>query len=232
MLLAIDTATRFAAVAVVAGTEVVFAEAGVRPRSHVEELGPILDRAMRWRPAGQRPRGAYAGPESPGPAAVVLGRGPGSFAGLRVGLSAGQTMAWALGVPAVGVCSLDALALAVDRRFTGYVVSDARRRELFYAEYADGERCGDPAVSGREQVAGLVAGHDVVGDVDLLVTMDRKAAGTTAVDPIALGLVAARAVQRGRRDPALPLYLRAPDISASAASPAPRPAPGADHARR
>ena len=59
---------------------------------------------------------------------LVVGTGPGSFTGTRIGLALAQGLALALDVPAAGVSTLDALASARDGAFP---VVDARRREVF-----------------------------------------------------------------------------------------------------
>lgn len=67
---------------------------------------------------------------------VAVGLGPGLFTGLRVGVVAGKTLAQVLGVPIVGIPSLDALAFGV--RYTSRTIAaviDARRGEVFYAFY-------------------------------------------------------------------------------------------------
>lgn len=67
---------------------------------------------------------------------IAVGLGPGLYTGMRVGIATGKTLAQALGVPIIGVASLDALALAV--RHTARLICaaiDARRGEVFAAFY-------------------------------------------------------------------------------------------------
>lgn len=138
--------------------------------------------------------------------AVVVGCGPGPFTGLRVGMATAAAYGHALGVPVHGVCSLDAIA----RQTTGavLVVTDARRREVYWARYRDGVRVGGPDVSaaadvdtdGVEQVAGSVA-HCALFDL--------PRTGPERPDPA--GLVAAVGDWAGEPPALVPLYLRRPD---------------------
>ena len=159
--------------------------------------------------------------------AVAVGVGPGPFTGLRVGIVTGLAMADALGVPVYGCCSLDAVG-AWDDEPERVVVTDARRREVYWAEYDDvGQRVAGPAVATPAALADALreAGWTgrVVGDGAL-----RHAevfAPWTVPDeprypsPDGLVLLAARRALEGAPSEALtPLYLRRPDAVPPAAA--------------
>jgi tRNA threonylcarbamoyl adenosine modification protein YeaZ len=136
--------------------------------------------------------------------AVVVGCGPGPFTGLRVGMATGAAYGHALDIPVYGVCSLD--AIGVDTAGEALVVTDARRREVYWARYRDGVRIGGPAVNAAADVpagASAVAGspeHAALFDLPRL----------TPVQPTASGLV--RVVDwEAAPAPLVPLYLRRPD---------------------
>ena len=85
---------------------------------------------------------------------VVIGMGPGPFTGLRAGIAFGRAFAFARNIPWTGVCSLDAIALNhTEPHFV--VATDARRKELFYAEYIDGARVAEPQVAVHQMVSEL-----------------------------------------------------------------------------
>jgi tRNA threonylcarbamoyladenosine biosynthesis protein TsaB len=67
---------------------------------------------------------------------IVVAKGPGSYTGVRIGLSIAKSMAWALGIPIVGVSSLEVLAYQ-GRFFDGYVFPffDARRGLVYAGIY-------------------------------------------------------------------------------------------------
>jgi tRNA threonylcarbamoyl adenosine modification protein YeaZ len=149
--------------------------------------------------------------------AVVVGLGPGPFTGLRVGVMTAAALADALGIPAYGVCSLDAVE-DWDAIGPRVVVADARRKEVYWAEYsADGERLAGPAVMRpAELVAALEeTGWDgrVVGAAALHYEVAR-ATEPRYPDPGHLVLAAASRVLGGAPSETLvPLYLRRPDAT-------------------
>jgi tRNA threonylcarbamoyl adenosine modification protein YeaZ len=91
---------------------------------------------------------------------VVVGVGPGPFTGLRVGLVTASVFAHAREIPIHGICSLDAIAF--DYAKPCIVVTDARRKELYWARY-EGIRIGEPQVSKPEVIASQFPDADFVG---------------------------------------------------------------------
>ncbi|MCR5978784.1 tRNA (adenosine(37)-N6)-threonylcarbamoyltransferase complex dimerization subunit type 1 TsaB [Gordonia jinghuaiqii] len=156
--------------------------------------------------------------------AVVIGCGPGPFTGLRVGMATGAAFADALGVPAYGVCSLDALAQEADAGSAAsdvLVVTDARRREVYWGLYRNGERRRGPEVTAPAVVADELA-RDLAdgvigvaaGSASHLELVGWAGAPPRVRVPSVRGLVAAAApgIMAGvAPEPLVPLYLRRPD---------------------
>jgi tRNA threonylcarbamoyl adenosine modification protein YeaZ len=79
--------------------------------------------------------------------------GPGPFTGLRVGITFARSFAMARHIPVIGICSLD--AIAVDQN--EYTVAiDARRKEIYWASYRDGQRVVGPEVSKPAEVSDFI----------------------------------------------------------------------------
>ena len=146
--------------------------------------------------------------------------GPGSFTGLRVGMAFAKGLTIALGVPAVGVGSLEALAMTVRPRDTLKEVIaaciDARRGQVYLQVFREGRAWDQPqALSAEDAVVevGLVAGDrhiQLAGSGSALLAPLLSRAHLSAVetpDPAVLARLAMA------RDPAplTPIYLRAPD---------------------
>ncbi len=233
LLIAIDTATPACSVALVdvdweqpaAGTATgtgavrTMSRASRRvidPRRHAELLVPlvrdVLDEATT-RPADLD--------------AVVVGLGPGPFTSLRVGVVTAGAFADALGRPAYGVCSLDGVGADTSGRVA--VVTDARRREVYWAVYAEGERVAGPFVGRpqavvdelREMSVAQVVGPGVVLYPDVFAGLTGSSPGTGAgpidsgyLDPVTLARLAGSDALAGRPPaPLVPLYLRRPDAA-------------------
>jgi tRNA threonylcarbamoyl adenosine modification protein YeaZ len=137
---------------------------------------------------------------------VVTGLGPGPFTGLRVGVVTAAALADARGLPVVGVCSLDAIGSGART-----VVTDARRKEIYWAAYAaDGERVEGPAVVRPEE---LQRQGPFVGDPAFA---ERLGAPVTPAEVTTAGLLRAAGPQLADPSaaaPLVPLYLRRPDAT-------------------
>jgi tRNA threonylcarbamoyladenosine biosynthesis protein TsaB len=94
--------------------------------------------------------------------AVVVVHGPGSFTGVRVGLSAAKGLSEAGGVGLIAVSRLALLAAGVDEGGGPvHAVLDAGRGEFYYGEYV-GRRCLREALMGADDLLTAVAGGVVV----------------------------------------------------------------------
>jgi tRNA threonylcarbamoyl adenosine modification protein YeaZ len=208
VILAIDTATPAVTAGIVKldGVEVLAERVTVDARAHAEQLTPNVLAAL-----------TDAGLTVDDLGAVVVGCGPGPFTGLRVGMATAAAYGHALGIPVHGVCSLDAIGIeSAATAAEVLVVTDARRREVYWARYRDGVRVDGPAVDTPADVptdADAVAGspeHAALFDLPRL----------AAVYPTAAGLVRSVADWTAEPAPLVPLYLRRPDAKPRSEQPA------------
>ncbi len=211
LVLALDTSSPAVSAALVRvtpdGSECLAEHVVVDARRHGELLALGVRAVLDGRPATEL-------------GAVVVGTGPGPFTGLRVGLVTAATMGDALGVPAYGVCSLDAVGEG-DR----VVVADARRKEVYWARYAAGARVEGPAVERPAELAERLRGSGarLVGAGAVL---HREALHGLTVDdaevhpsgPALVRLAAERVLEGAPSEALTPLYLRRPDAVTPAAS--------------
>lgn len=199
LLLAIDTSTPQVGVAVCRDGEALVRRAVVDARRHGELLAPAIAAALTE--AGLK-AGALEG--------IAVGVGPGPYTGLRIGLMTARAMGHALGAPVYGVCSLDALAEGCGLGGEFRAVTDARRKEVYWAHYVDGMRVGDPAVNLPADVAW--AGPAVGAGAAMYAEHFPGGREPLYPDPALLAAVAERLVAGGGAAlPPDPLYLRRPD---------------------
>jgi len=125
LILAIDTATLSCSVALLQD-DTVLAEWTLNiKKTHSERLMPLIDLML-----------TESGIEREAIDAIAVAAGPGSFTGLRIGVSTARGLAQGLGIPAVPVCTLEALAEAVPA--PGVLICpllDARRSQVYTALY-------------------------------------------------------------------------------------------------
>lgn len=125
MLLALDTATRFASLALHDGHMIRYEVTWDAGRQHTTQLMPRIVAALEERHLGP---GALS--------AIALALGPGSFTGLRVGMAVAKGLALARQIPLLGIPTLDILAAAQGGSRRGLVaVLQAGRGRLWAAHY-------------------------------------------------------------------------------------------------
>jgi tRNA threonylcarbamoyladenosine biosynthesis protein TsaB len=147
IVLGIDTATPQVGCAIGGWEGTLASFHAARGRRHAETLVPAIELVCR-----------YAAVELSQVRAIAVDTGPGLFTGLRVGIATAKALASALGIPMVGLCSLD--LLAYPERRTGRLVAavvDARRSEVFWSLYRQVPggivRVTEPSVSSPEELA-------------------------------------------------------------------------------
>jgi tRNA threonylcarbamoyladenosine biosynthesis protein TsaB len=230
MLLALDTSTSAASLALLRGAAVVADETWDVGRRHSQELVAHLDALL-----------ARAGAGVADLTAVAVALGPGSFNGVRVGVTAAKTLALALGVPLYGTCTLDVIAAGVTvNDVTICALLEAGRGEVYRAFFRSGGAGAGQAVTDQltrvsdygivalpalvDEIAASAVGVVCAGEWQLAT----RAALEAALGPRArfaerlasrgalLGAIAAARGTRGERDePATmePVYLRRPNIT-------------------
>ena len=141
-LLAIETASNACSVAVSGAGQVVVRHT-VEPRAHTRILVPMIREAL-----------AEAGLRTGDLDHVVLGNGPGSFIGMRIGASVAQGVAFAAGATLIPVSSLAAVAFQVHEEHNAarvVVAQDARMNELYTGRY-EADAGGMPVLQGEEAI--------------------------------------------------------------------------------
>jgi len=150
LVLGIETSTAVSSVAIGGEQGMIASSLLARGRGHAEFLVPAVRFATE-----------QSGVSLSSIGGVAVGIGPGLFTGMRVGLATAKAFAQALGVPIVGIASLDLLAFEV--RYTTRLICacvDARRGEVFSAFYRQVpggvQRIGEYSVWTPERLAAEV----------------------------------------------------------------------------
>jgi tRNA threonylcarbamoyladenosine biosynthesis protein TsaB len=150
--------------------------------------------------------------------AVVVAHGPGSFTGVRVGVSAAKGLSEAGGVPLIAVSRLALLAASVDGGGGPvHAVLDAGRGEFYFGEYVGRRRVREVLMSGEDVRAAAVDGIVVACEAKVAEGLGALGLGVKMVDEPSAGdalpLALAR-IEAGDFDDAATLdanYLRRTD---------------------
>jgi tRNA threonylcarbamoyladenosine biosynthesis protein TsaB len=228
-LLAIDTALAACSAAVLDTAEsklnggMLASESLPMVRGHAEALMPLLARVMKASGLAFRDLDR-----------VVVTTGPGSFTGLRVGISAARGVGLAIDIPVIGVSTLSAYAapyLGVDDKTPVVAAIDARHQQVYLQVFGPGGRTLvsprlaplSEAVRAASSAASNIVGSAAKAVADRLSDSDPAPVTVDAREAPDIGWVAqigAIAAETGA--PPKPQYLRAPDAQPQNASQLPR----------
>ena len=149
MILGIETAVEHVGVALGDHSRIHGSVAIASDRRHAESLTPMIQFLMH-----------QVGIEMADLSAIAVDVGPGLFTGMRVGIATAHSMAWALDIPVVPVCSLDVLAMNADWSDIPVTAAlDARRGEIYWALYRmrgvgmEPQRVTEPVVTSPDDLA-------------------------------------------------------------------------------
>lgn len=205
IVLGFDTCLSACSAAVIDDERVLASRSEPMARGHQERLAPLVAEVM-----------AEAGLGFDRLDRIGVTVGPGSFTGLRVGIAFAKGLSTALGVPAVGVGALEALAAAAPSGLTVAAI-DARRGQVYFQAFRDAVPLASPEALSLEEASARLAALAAQGPVSLAGSaaqaLGRPATAVEAPAPADIAhLAAARPAS-----PLRPLYLRAPDARLPAA---------------
>ena len=126
-ILHLETATTLCSVCIAKDGEVIASQSLNDGYTHAENLGRFIESCL-----------VSAGIESKNLSAIAVGKGPGSYTGLRIGASTAKGLAYALDIPLISISTLETLAKhqrLID--FDGILLPmlDARRMEVYCAAF-------------------------------------------------------------------------------------------------
>jgi tRNA threonylcarbamoyladenosine biosynthesis protein TsaB len=224
-ILALDTTLGACSAAVVCDGEI-FSTYELRSREHAEAIMPMIAQVLDEASLGYEALGA-----------IAVTTGPGSFTGVRVGVSTARGLALAAGLPLIGLNSLEVMAqMALEKIDAAIdvlgIVVDARRGEVYLALYnSKGDVISGPAALSPDQAVEILPDHGQVvlaGSGGALV-VDATAKTGLSIDcvlselqPDAASLAAMAVTRAPVEGPLSPLYLRPPDAKPQTGKALPR----------
>ena len=199
-VLAIDTSAG-TTVAVLSLGEVLAELNYLEPMTHSERIGSAIEEVL-----------AKAKVAPSNISQVVVGRGPGPYTGLRVGLAAAKFFAVGTNAELLGVCSLDAIAYSYyqqnpNQNVPVLVTTDARRQEVFWALYNGLDkgvpiRVEGPSVNKPVYLEELLTGQEhIVTDLPITASSLGQVAHFQSLTDL------------GASKDSSPIYLREPDAT-------------------
>jgi len=200
LVLGIDTAGSLLSVAVVKDKDVLGEVSFHSGRNHAQRLTPMIDLILQE--TGVRKS------ELDG---IAVNVGPGSFTGLRVGISTAKALAMALAIPLVGIDSFSLLKEGFKDIPGSFVcLLPARKNEAYWTVYRNGERIQDIRVGYREDILKEIDEEVYVVGPAREILAGRRLLGEplSSWSALIVALLGTDKIEQGIREEVLPIYLR------------------------
>ncbi|TDT76825.1 tRNA threonylcarbamoyl adenosine modification protein YeaZ [Litoreibacter halocynthiae] len=206
LTLAFDTSAAHCAAALLSGDTVLVSRVEEMQKGQAERLLPLLEEVLseadkKWSDLDR----------------IGVGIGPGNFTGIRISVSAARGLALSLGIPAIGVSALEAMAFAPTQRDQTLATLDARQGNVYIQFFAkNGGALDAPSLCAEDEIqagsppeTAFVVGYN---STFLAAQLEAEAIETS---PSALIIATARIAAARAPDGArpAPLYLRPADAA-------------------
>nr|WP_323776604.1 tRNA (adenosine(37)-N6)-threonylcarbamoyltransferase complex dimerization subunit type 1 TsaB [Amylibacter sp.] len=194
LILAFDTAAAHCAAVLFQGDTVLSCAIEPMHKGQAEQLFPILHRVL-----------ADAGHDWHNLSAIAVGIGPGNFTGIRISVAAARGLSLSLGLPAIGISRLEAIAYGTESKQIAVV--DARQNRMYHQRFDAGTPQTDVALS---DVADFPTDLPFVSDAPI--DLPRLTQITPEHLLQNMAILASQRFGTDQPRPA-PLYVRAPDAA-------------------
>ena len=198
-LLAIDTSNRILSVALLTQKGDIFSKQQQMERGQGEALIPLIQELFSESKQKVEDLGA-----------VAVAVGPGSFTGVRIGLSCAKAFALALNIPVWGVTNLEAEAYGTTQPVA--VVLDSKRGDYFVQHFDKGKTVDEPHIETEEQLKESLP-FTAIGDAAETLAQNIGCQIIQAKEPIAVAVAKIALSRKDNPLPAQPLYLRQADVT-------------------
>lgn len=200
LILSIETSTKVCSVALLQGSQVLSESSLFLGKSHAEMLLHLIDQLFFCTNTNKEALQA-----------IAISEGPGSYTGLRIGVSTAKGLCFALDIPLVSVNTLEAMAAQMSKLVPAAALLcpmiDARRLEVYSAVFAanlDNLQETIPVILDGDSYGNFLANSEVYffGDgaekaKDILLSPNAKFIDDIVPNAITIGLLALEKYERG-----------------------------------
>ena len=200
VILSLDTCGPYCAVSILDGRDVVVSNFEEMKRGQAERLFPLIQSSLNDCSRNLQDLSA-----------IAVATGPGNFTGVRMCVSAARGLSLSLGIPAIGVTVLEAMAYGIDGR--ALCLIDARAGNIYAQLFKSGQAATEPKLLARSKLPELFGDVESIQGFDADVVAKEMGVANweqSAPKPETYGLVSLKRNWPDEPAPA-PIYLRGAD---------------------